>query len=75
MDAVAIAEYPAGDVEAFVHGNAEMVRPLRGYLLRDRALPREQLSISGYWRSGLTDEGWRATKREFNAAMEAEGAL
>ena len=75
VDAVAIAEYPAGDVEAFVHGNAEMVRPLRGYLLRDRALPREQLSISGYWRSGLTDEGWRATKREFNAAMEAEGAL
>jgi NADPH-dependent ferric siderophore reductase len=70
--AVLNAEFPAGDVEAFVHGNAEMVRPLRRYLLRERELPRGSLSISGYWRSGMTDEGWRASKREFNALMEAE---
>ena len=66
------AAVPEGDVEAFVHGNAEMVRPLRRYLLGERGLPREHLSVSGYWRSGMTDEGWRASKREFNAAMEAE---
>ena len=70
--AVLAAPWPAGDVEAFVHGNAEMVRPLRRYLLRDRGLPREHLSVSGYWRSGMTDEGWRASKREFNAAMESD---
>ncbi len=70
--AVLAATLPGGDVEAFVHGNAEMVRPLRRYLLRDIGVPREHVSISGYWRSGMTDEGWRATKREFNAAMEAE---
>ena len=69
---VLAATFPAGDVEAFVHGNAEMVRPLRRYLLGDRGVPREHVSVSGYWRSGMTDEGWRASKREFNAAMEAE---
>jgi len=72
VDAVLAAGYPQGDVEGFVHGNAEMVRPLRRYLLRDQGLAREHLSISGYWRSGMTDEGWRASKRAFNAAMEAE---
>ena len=70
--AVLAAPYPGGDVEAFVHGNADMVRPLRRYLLRERELERGKLSISGYWRAGLTDEAWRAEKRDFNALMEAE---
>jgi NADPH-dependent ferric siderophore reductase len=70
--AVLGARWLGGDVEAFVHGNAEMVRPLRRYLLREREVPRERVSISGYWRAGFDDEGWRAVKREFNAAMEAD---
>jgi len=74
VEAVLAAPYPAGSVEAFVHGNADMVRPVRRYLLRDRGLAREHLSASGYWRAGLTDEAWRAAKREFNAAMESETA-
>lgn len=72
VEAVLGAPFPAGDVEAFVHGNAEMVRPLRRYLLRERGLERGKLSISGYWRVGHTDDAWRAVKRDFNAAMEAE---
>ena len=72
VEAVVAAPYPAGDVEAFVHGNADMVRPLRRYLLRERGLERGKLSISGYWRAGHTDEAWRAVKRDFNALMEAE---
>jgi len=72
VKAVLDAPFPQGDVEAFVHGNADMVRPLRRYLLRERGLAREKLSISGYWRVGHTDDAWRAVKREFNAAMEAE---
>ncbi len=72
VDAVLAAGVPAGDLEVFLHGNAEMVRPLRRWLLREVGLPREHLSASGYWRAGLTDEAWRATKRDFNAAMEAE---
>jgi len=74
VDAVLAANLPAGDVECFLHGNAEMVRPLRRYLLGERGLPRENLSASGYWRAGHTDEAWRASKREFNAAMEQDAA-
>ena len=74
VEAVLAAELPGGDLEVFLHGNAEMVRPLRRYLLRECGLPREHLSASGYWRAGLTDEALRASKRDFNAAMEAETA-
>jgi len=70
--AVLGAQLSDGDIEVFLHGNAEMVRPLRRYLLRERGVPREHASVSGYWRSGMTDEAWRASKRDFNAAMEQD---
>ena len=72
VEAVLAATFPAGDAEGFVHGNADAVRPLRRHLLAERGLDRAKLSISGYWRTGLTDEAWRAGKRDFNAAMEAD---
>lgn len=72
VKAVTDAPFPEGDVEAFVHGNADMVKPLRRYLLRERGMDRAKLSISGYWRTHHTDEDWRAIKRDFNAAMESE---
>ncbi len=62
----------AGVVEAFVHGNADMVKPLRRFLFFDAGLDRSRVSISGYWRTGLNEDGWQSSKREFNAAMEAE---
>jgi len=62
----------AGVVEAFVHGNADMVKPLRRFLFFDAGLERSRVSISGYWRTGLNEDGWQSSKREFNAAMEAE---
>lgn len=61
-----------GDVHAFVHGEAGWVKQLRSHLRFDRGIPRERLSISGYWRRGATDEQWRAGKREWNEAVEAE---
>ena len=70
--AVRGADLPAGSVHAFVHGEAGFVRELRRFLRVERAVPREQLSASGYWRLGRTDEGWRAEKAEWNAAVEAE---
>lgn len=72
VKAVTEAPFPEGDVEAFVHGNADMVKPLRRYLLRERGMDRTRLSISGYWRTHHTDEDWRAIKRDFNAAMEVD---
>lgn len=62
----------AGVVEAFVHGNADMVKPLRRFLFFDAGLDRSRVSISGYWRTGLNEDGWQSSKKEFKAAMEAE---
>jgi hypothetical protein len=35
-------------------------------------VPREYLSASGYWRCGLSDEDWRARKKEWNRDIEVE---
>lgn len=74
VHAVREAPYPEGTVSAFVHGNAELVRDLRRYLFVERGLDRSMASISGYWRTGHTEDLWQATKREFVAKMEAEEA-
>lgn len=66
------AGVPAGDVQAFVHGNAEMIRRLRRYLFSELDFNRQRVSMSGYWRSGQTEDGWQAGKRDFNAQLEAE---
>jgi NADPH-dependent ferric siderophore reductase len=57
-------------VSAFVHGEAGAVRDLRRHLRVDRGVGRECLSVSGYWRLGADDEGWRATKRTWLAGIE-----
>ncbi|MFE2165393.1 siderophore-interacting protein [Streptomyces sp. NPDC059447] len=72
VEAVRALRFPSQDVHAFVHGEAGFVKELRHLLRLERGIPRERLSISGYWRQGETDEGWRAIKRDWNAAVEAE---
>ena len=66
---------PAGRIDAFIHGNAEMVKALRRFLFVDHRVERKRVSISGYWRTGQTEDRWQATKGEFNAAMETEEAV
>ncbi|WP_167176206.1 siderophore-interacting protein [Saccharomonospora amisosensis] len=65
--AVRALDFPPGTMQGFVHGEAGLVRELRGHLLSERGVPKEALSISGYWRRGRTDEAWRAEKAEFMA--------
>ncbi|WP_410627152.1 siderophore-interacting protein [Amycolatopsis sp. cmx-8-4] len=60
--AVRALPWRAGVVQAFVHGEAGFVRDLRRYLLDERGVRRELLSISGYWRVGKDDEAWREEK-------------
>jgi len=66
---VALPPLPA-PVCAFVHGEAGGVRELRKHARTERGLTRDQLSVSGYWRLGADDEGWRATKRDWLATIE-----
>ncbi|MCF3174210.1 siderophore-interacting protein [Streptomyces sioyaensis] len=70
--AVSALEFPAGQVQAFVHGEAGFVKELRRLLRVERNVPREALSISGYWRAGHDEDGWQASKRDWNQQVEAE---
>ncbi|MEV6314969.1 siderophore-interacting protein [Streptomyces sp. NPDC051776] len=70
--AVRALDFPEGDVQAFVHGEAGFVKEIRRLLRVERGVPRERLSISGYWRIGHNEDGWQASKKEWNAQVEAE---
>ncbi|WP_031486697.1 siderophore-interacting protein [Streptomyces bicolor] len=72
VEAVRSLDFPAGRVHAFVHGEAHFVKELRHLLRVERGVPREDLSISGYWRLGHNEDGWQASKRDWNARIEAE---
>jgi len=71
-DALRALEFPPGSVGAFVHGEASAVRAVRRHLLGERAIPRESVSISGYWKYTRTEEGWREDKPEWNRLVEAD---
>jgi NADPH-dependent ferric siderophore reductase len=71
VDAIRAAAFPAGRVHAFVHGEAGLVRSVRQHLLGERAVPREALSVSGYWRRGRDEDGWQADKAAERAAERA----
>ncbi|WP_371102074.1 siderophore-interacting protein [Streptomyces sp. PU_AKi4] len=72
VEAVRSLDFPEGRVHAFVHGEAHFVKELRRLLRVERGVPREDLSISGYWRLGHNEDGWQASKRDWNARIEAE---
>ena len=72
IEAVRACEFPAGRLQAFVHGEANFVKDLRAYLRKDLAIPMSQLSISGYWRRGMNEDGWQSSKREWNSQIEKE---
>jgi NADPH-dependent ferric siderophore reductase len=71
-EAVRELDFPAGRIHAFVHGEAGFVKELRRHLRLDRGIAREHLSISGYWRLGADEDGWQASKKEWNEQVEAE---
>jgi NADPH-dependent ferric siderophore reductase len=62
LAAVRALEFPPGRVHAFVHGEAGEVREVRRHLLGERGVDRDALSVSGYWRRGRDEDGFRADK-------------
>jgi NADPH-dependent ferric siderophore reductase len=71
-DALRELDFPAGTVHAFVHGEASAVRAVRRHLLGERGIPREAISVSGYWKRRRTEEGWREDKPEWNRLVETD---
>lgn len=64
-DAVRTLPWREGRVHAFVHGEAEEVmKGVRPYLVKERGLARDQTSISGYWRRGASEDGFRVWKSQ-----------
>ncbi len=72
LAAIRAFDWPTGRVHVFAHGEAqEIMHKVRPYLFGERGLARDQVSISGYWRRGRTEEGFREWKSELSR-REAE---
>lgn len=74
VERVRTLEFPPGDVQVFVHGEAGFVADLRRHLTADRGLAKDTLSVSGYWRRGKNEDGWQAEKAATRRREEAEAA-
>lgn len=64
IEAVSTSVWPEGTVHAFVHGEREYVKALRDVLFKQRGLERNQVSISGYWACGRSEDRFQAEKKE-----------
>ncbi|MBD8079825.1 siderophore-interacting protein [Cellulosimicrobium arenosum] len=62
-DAVHGTEWLDGRVQVFAHGEREAMKALRR-VFADRGVPRDDLSLSGYWALGRAEDRFQAEKRE-----------
>ena len=71
--AVKEAEWLPGQVQVFIHGEAQAVmHNLRPYVRKERGVEAKwAASISGYWRRGRTEETFRQWKAELAKAESA----
>jgi NADPH-dependent ferric siderophore reductase len=74
--AVKEANWLPGQVQVFIHGEAQAVmHNLRPYIRKERGVdPKWANSISGYWRRGRTEETFRQWKRELAEAEQGANA-
>jgi NADPH-dependent ferric siderophore reductase len=74
VDAVTTAQWLPGQVQVFIHGEAQAVmHNLRPYIRKVRGVDAKWASISGYWRRGRTEETFRQWKKELAAAEAGDG--
>ncbi|MDQ0635346.1 NADPH-dependent ferric siderophore reductase [Arthrobacter pascens] len=63
VEAVAGAEWPAGKVDVFAHGERGYMKGLRDVFFVQRGLERKQVSLSGYWATGRVEDDFQAEKK------------
>lgn len=70
IEAVKTARWLPGQVQVFIHGEAQAVmHNLRPYIRKERKVAANWASsISGYWRRGRTEETFRQWKKELAEA-------
>lgn len=61
--AIAATPWQPGRVQVFAHGERESMKGIRA-LLKERGVSREDLSLSGYWAYGRSEDRFQAEKRE-----------
>lgn len=64
VEAVAAWPVPQGRGQVFAHGEREAMKALREVFFSAWALERAQVSLSGYWAYGRTEDRFQAEKRE-----------
>jgi NADPH-dependent ferric siderophore reductase len=73
IEAVKGAFWLPGQVQVFIHGEAQAVmHNLRPYIRKERGVDAKWASISGYWRRGRTEETFRQWKRELAEAEASQ---
>lgn len=56
LTALPTAEFPYGNLYAWLAGEAKTIRTLRRHLVNERGLDRKAISFTGYWRRGAAEE-------------------
>ena len=56
-------DWPAGRVQTCIAGESGVIRALRAFLHLEKALPRADTYISGYWKIGLVEDEHQKDKR------------
>jgi len=56
-------DWPKGRVQTCIAGESGVIRALRGFLHNEKAIPRADTYISGYWKIGLVEDEHQQMKR------------
>jgi NADPH-dependent ferric siderophore reductase len=62
-DALLAGPWPAGRADVFAHGERESMKAVRA-ALKDRLGDGDQVSLSGYWAAGRTEDAFQSEKRQ-----------
>jgi NADPH-dependent ferric siderophore reductase len=62
-DALLAGPWPAGRADVFAHGERESMKAVRA-ALKDRLGDGDQVSLSGYWAAGRSEEAFQSEKRQ-----------
>lgn len=56
-------DWPDGRVQTCIAGESGVIRALRAFVTQEKALPRKDAYISGYWKIGLVEDEHQKVKR------------
>lgn len=62
-DFIRAMDWPAGTVQTCVAGESGVIKTLRDLLHNEKALPKQDTYISGYWKIGLVEDEHQAARR------------